>query len=131
MGVVMLAMLVAQAQPAAIAPERGVRAAPVAPATLRLRGPALRAEGRRLVARVKAVLPAYHPAIGSGQPSKAEIAVLLDRIKGAIDAKSELGETESLRLQMAMDRVSKFMTALSNIEKKASDTDSAMVQNVK
>jgi hypothetical protein len=43
----------------------------------------------------------------------------------------EMTETESLRLQMAMDRVSKFMTALSNIEKEAADTDSAEISNSK
>jgi hypothetical protein len=32
---------------------------------------------------------------------------------------SELGEMESLRLQMAMDRLSKFMTTLSNMLKKS------------
>jgi hypothetical protein len=44
---------------------------------------------------------------------------------------SELSEMESLRLQMAMDRVSKFMQTLSNIEKKMSDTDSQLVRNLK
>ena len=42
-----------------------------------------------------------------------------------------MGETESLRLQMAMDRLSKMMSTLSNILKRISDTDSALVQNLK
>jgi len=33
-----------------------------------------------------------------------------------------MGETESLRLQMAMDRLSKMMSTLSNLLKKMSDT---------
>jgi hypothetical protein len=37
---------------------------------------------------------------------------------------SELGETESLRLQMAMDRMSKMMSTLSNMLKKISCTAS-------
>jgi hypothetical protein len=48
-----------------------------------------------------------------------------------LDSMSELGETESLRLQMAMDRISKFMSTLSNILKKMSDTASQITQNLK
>jgi hypothetical protein len=44
---------------------------------------------------------------------------------------SEMGEMESLRLQMAMDRLSKMMTVLSNIMKKISDTGSSIIQNLK
>ena len=44
---------------------------------------------------------------------------------------SELGESESLRLQMALDRLSKMMSTLSNILKKVSDTADAIVQNLK
>ena len=53
------------------------------------------------------------------------------KLKGSLDSLSELGETESLRLQMAMDRMSKFMTALSNIMKKLSDTSDAIIANLK
>ncbi len=52
-------------------------------------------------------------------------------VTGKLDSMSEMGETESLRLQMAMDRVSKFMLALSNIMKKSGDTAEAIVQNMK
>lgn len=48
-----------------------------------------------------------------------------------LDSTSELGETESLRLQMAMDRLSKLMTTLSNLLKKISDTGQSIVQNLK
>jgi hypothetical protein len=37
----------------------------------------------------------------------------------------------SMQLQMTMDRRSKFIRALSNIEKKISDTSSAIVQHLK
>jgi hypothetical protein len=36
-----------------------------------------------------------------------------------------------MRLQMLMDRVSKFMSTLSNIMKKLADTQAAIVQNLK
>jgi len=39
--------------------------------------------------------------------------------------------SEQLRLQIAMDRMSKMMSTLSNILKKASDTAQAITQNLK
>lgn len=44
---------------------------------------------------------------------------------------SELGEMETVRLQMAMDRLTKLMTTLSNLMKKISDAASAITQNLK
>jgi hypothetical protein len=44
---------------------------------------------------------------------------------------SEMGETESLRLQMTMDRLSKMMETLSNLMKKISDTGDSVIQNMK
>ena len=44
---------------------------------------------------------------------------------------SEMGEMESLRLQMAMDRMSKMMSTLSNLLKKISDTSTSITQNLK
>jgi len=55
----------------------------------------------------------------------------LDRMKCKTDSLSELGEMESLRLQMAMDRLSKLMSTLSNLLKKVSDTASSVAQNLK
>jgi hypothetical protein len=51
--------------------------------------------------------------------------------KGRLDSMSDMGEMESMRLQMAMDRRSKFLEALSNIMKKISDTDATIAQNLK
>jgi hypothetical protein len=48
-----------------------------------------------------------------------------------VDSMSEMGEMESLRLQMAMDRMSKMMSTLSNLLKKLSDTSSQIAQNLK
>ena len=48
-----------------------------------------------------------------------------------LDSLSELGEMESLRLQMAMDRASKMMSTLANLLKRIADTQSAIAQNLK
>ncbi len=55
----------------------------------------------------------------------------LAKIKGDLDSLSEMGEMDSLQLQMAMDRLSKLMSTLSNILKKTSDTASSITQNIK
>lgn len=52
-------------------------------------------------------------------------------LKNELDSMSEMSEMESLRLQMAVDRFSKVMSALSNILKKISDTQSAIITNLK
>jgi len=62
---------------------------------------------------------------------KAEFDAQLDRSKNDLDSLSEMGEMESLRLQMAMDRLSKMMSALSNLLKKASETSSSITRNLK
>jgi hypothetical protein len=48
-----------------------------------------------------------------------------------VDAEADLSELETLRLQMAMDRISKMMASLSNLLKKLADTNSSIVQNLK
>jgi methyl-accepting chemotaxis protein len=60
-----------------------------------------------------------------------EIAELTLSIKNDLDSMSEMGEMESLRLQMAMDRLSKMMSTLSNLLKKISDTANAITTNLK
>lgn len=55
----------------------------------------------------------------------------LEDPKSNIDSMSEMGEMESLRLQMAMDRMSKMMSTLSNLLKKISDTANSITQNLK
>jgi putative addiction module CopG family antidote len=61
----------------------------------------------------------------------ADLRAVLDDVKGQLDSLSELGEMESLRLQMAMDRLSKLMSTLSNLLKKSSDTAAGIIQNIK
>ena len=60
-----------------------------------------------------------------------QLAAEVDELLGELDSVSELGEMESLRLQMAMDRLSKMASTLSNLLKKISDTSSQIVQNLK
>lgn len=58
---------------------------------------------------------------------QAELAELLEKA----DTVGELSELDQLRLQMAMDRLAKMMSTLSNILKKMSDTASQITQNLK
>ena len=60
-----------------------------------------------------------------------EIESLEQDVKNKLDSMSEMGEMESLRLQMAMDRLSKLMSTLSNLLKKISDTEAGITQNMK
>ena len=64
----------------------------------------------------------------------AETARLLtvpDELKGKLDGMNEMSEMTSLRLQMMMDRRSKFISTLSNIMKKVGTTQDSLVQNLK
>lgn len=61
----------------------------------------------------------------------ADLDAIADELKGKLDSMSEMGEMESLRLQMAMDRQSKMMSTLSNVLKKISDTGQSIIQNMK
>ena len=47
------------------------------------------------------------------------LRAIVDDVKGRLDSLSEMGEMESLRLQMAMDRLSRLMSTLSNLMKKS------------
>lgn len=63
--------------------------------------------------------------------SRRTLENAIAEMKDEVDQMSEQGELESLRLQMAMDRMSKMMSTLSNILKKISDTSSQITQNLK
>jgi hypothetical protein len=56
---------------------------------------------------------------------------LQDEARQALDAMAEMSEMQGLRLQMAMDRASKAMSALSNLLKASSETARAIVQNIR
>jgi putative addiction module CopG family antidote len=59
------------------------------------------------------------------------LCAIRDELKNQLDSMSEMGEMESLRLQMAMDRLSKLMSIASNILKKISDTQGSIITNLK
>lgn len=86
-------------------------------------------DSRALIARAEQLSARYHPAPGG--PSMAELQASMSQVKSDTDSLSEMGETEPLRLQMTMDRLSKLMSTLSNLLKKASDTDQSIIQNMK
>ncbi len=56
---------------------------------------------------------------------------LMEKKLNGKDDRSEMSEMTSLRLQMTMDRRSKFISTLSNIMKKISTTQDTLVQNIK
>jgi len=75
-------------------------------------------------------LPLIFPNMTDDQ--LAEVAAfIISKTRDKLDSLSEMGEMESLRLQMAMDRKSKMMATLSNLLKKMSDTSSSITQNIK
>jgi hypothetical protein len=60
-----------------------------------------------------------------------QLATLDAQLKQAGDSVSDMSQQMQLELQMTMDRRSKALEALSNIEKSASDTQKSIVQNLK
>jgi len=70
------------------------------------------------------------PPRGSGAGVDALKSLLAER-KSDLDGLNEFSEMTSLRLQMTMDRRSKFISTLSQMMKKASTTQDILVQNIK
>jgi len=96
---------------------------------------------RRMTLETKAS-PAIHleyvkaPAVPPLPPRNPGLAIsglklLLTDLKGNLDGLNEMSEMTSLRLQMTMDRRSKFIETLSNIMKKIGTTKETLVQNIK
>jgi hypothetical protein len=71
-------------------------------------------------------LPPRNPGL-----TVSSLKSLQDDLKGNLDGMNEMSEMTSLRLQMTMDRRSKFIETLSNIMKKSSTTQEKLVQNIK
>jgi len=61
---------------------------------------------------------------------EALLAVLLQQLLQSTN-QSESSQATSMNLQMAMDRRSKFVEALSNVMKRIDDTQESIVQNMK
>jgi hypothetical protein len=76
------------------------------------------------------------PTIRPLPPRSSDISVsslksLLDEKEDQLDGLNELSEMTTLRLQMTMDRRSKFISTLSQMMKKTSTTQDTLVQNIK
>jgi hypothetical protein len=89
------------------------------------------AQKRKLKNDVDNVMVQLQEVKVSGVDGVKVITPDLKKISTKLDSMSEMGEMESLRLQMAMDRVSKMMSTLSNILKKMSDTQQSIIDNLK
>lgn len=74
---------------------------------------------------------ATEPPTSSAAPESRQLDNQKDMIRSKLDSLSEMGEMESMRLQMAMDRLSKMMSTLSNILHKVSETQAAITPNLK
>jgi len=66
-----------------------------------------------------------------GKVSVQSVNSLVQGMKDNLDSLSDVSQTQSLRMQMAMDRYSKLTETLSNILKKIDTTDEAVVANLK
>lgn len=60
-----------------------------------------------------------------------QLRLVREALEARLDGMSEMSEMTSLRLQMMMDRRSKFISTLSNIMKRISATQDTLVQNLK
>jgi hypothetical protein len=78
---------------------------------------------------VRAVPTDLHP--GGPVTTEDELRAIRDDLRDRLDSMNEMSEMTSLRLQMAMDRRSKFVETLSNIMKKIDSTQETIVQNLK
>jgi CRISPR/Cas system CSM-associated protein Csm2 small subunit len=78
---------------------------------------------------VRTVPTDLHP--GGPVTTEDQLRAIRDDLRDRLDSMNAMSEMTSLRLQMAMDRRSKFVETLSNIMKKIDDTQETIVQNLK
>jgi hypothetical protein len=74
---------------------------------------------------------AAQPAYTLDRPGRPPLQTQIDQLKPQLDSLSDLSDVEQLRLQQLMDRRQKLFETLSNLMKKFSDTQSAIVSNMK
>jgi hypothetical protein len=77
---------------------------------------------------VRAVATDLHPGLVM---TWDQLAAIQANLQGDLDSMNEMSEMTSMRLQMAMDRRSKFIQTLSNVMKKIDSTQETIVQNLK
>jgi hypothetical protein len=88
----------------------------------------LAADARALLDKAERTRIIYRPSAASGQLSKADLEASIAETK---DSLSDMSQMDQLQLQMAMDRLSKAMSTLSNVLKKVSDTQGSITNNIK
>lgn len=86
------------------------------------------ADARALLDKAERTRIVYRPGASSGQLSKADLEASIAQTK---DSLADMSEMDQLQLQMAMDRLSKAMSTLSNLLKKVSETQGSITNNIK
>ena len=129
MMLLMMAMQMAVTQPTVKPVQPVIQPRMIVPVETATRKRQMIGDAQALIAQARRTSENYAPK--PGQPSKAELDAAINDMKSDLDSMSEMGEMESLRLQMAMDRMSKLMSTLSNIMKKISDTSGSITNNIK
>ena len=101
-----------------------------------LRHPEL--EYQQALALVKPMFPTAQPAERDAMAfylvavsGIAELDSSVHNVATKLDSLSEMSEMQSLRLQMAMERMAKVAATLSNLLKKMSQTTNTITQNLK
>jgi hypothetical protein len=123
-----LAVAATPVQPSATA-IRPVPAQPLVTGTmLATRKQRMAADARALLDRAERARIIYRPGAVSGQLSTAELEASIAETK---DSLADMSEMDQLQLHMAMDRLSKAMSALSNMLKKIGDTQDSITNNIK
>ena len=84
-------------------------------------------QGSRLVIPLQTL----RQEIGDSLTTQKAATDLIAGTRSDLDSMSDISEGESLKLQMAMDRLSKMMNTLSNMLKKMNDTADGIIQNLK
>jgi hypothetical protein len=83
-------------------------------------------------ATVRAQVITAFPALSSGDIEAVALLVLMAAADDAdADLRNNMSEMKSLRMQAALDRRSKAMSALSNILRKTSETTDGIIRNIK
>jgi Arc/MetJ-type ribon-helix-helix transcriptional regulator len=62
---------------------------------------------------------------------REELYAVADALGSQLDSLGDVGQMEAMRLQSAMDRLSKLMAILSNVARTAAEAASAITQNIK
>ena len=88
-------------------------------------------EELRKIAGLMEKTPSWTTFVPRDGVSISGLRGLVEELKGKLDGLNEMSEMTSLRLQMTMDRRSKFISTLSSMMKKISTTQDTLVQNLK